>query len=79
MATNVPLPIRCATHRWRAPLVVGHHARRVRASTLDSSGRPPRMGVIRGLLNAIGGLLAGVVGLLKGLLQGVGNLLRRPF
>jgi hypothetical protein len=37
------------------------------------------MGVLRGLLQAVGGLLAGVFGLLRGLLQGVGNLLRRLF
>jgi hypothetical protein len=37
------------------------------------------MGVIRGLVRAVGGLLAGVGGLLRGLLQGVGRLLRRLF
>jgi hypothetical protein len=37
------------------------------------------MGVLRGLGQAIGGLLAGVFGLLRGVLQGVGSLLRRLF
>jgi hypothetical protein len=36
-----------------------------------------KMGVLRGLGRAVGGLLAGVFGLLRGLLQGVGRLLRR--
>jgi hypothetical protein len=35
------------------------------------------MGVLSGLLRAIGGLLMGVVGLLKGLFQGLGSLVRR--
>jgi hypothetical protein len=38
-----------------------------------------KMGVLRGLGRAVGGLLAGVFGLLRGLLQGVGSLLRRLF
>jgi hypothetical protein len=36
-----------------------------------------KMGVLRGLGRAVGGLLAGVLGLLRGVLQGVGSLLRR--
>jgi hypothetical protein len=35
------------------------------------------MGVLSGLLRAVGGLLLGVVGLLKGLFVGLGNLVRR--
>jgi len=35
------------------------------------------MGVIRGLVRAVGGLLAGVGGLLRGLFEGIGRLLRR--
>jgi hypothetical protein len=38
-----------------------------------------KMGVLRGLGRAVGGLLAGVFGLLRGVLQGVGSLLRRLF
>jgi hypothetical protein len=45
---------------------------------LDQRGRR-NMGVLRGLFQAVGGLLAGVFGLLRGLVQGVGNLLRRLF
>jgi hypothetical protein len=35
------------------------------------------MGVLRGLVRAVGGLLAGVGGLLTGLFQGIGRLVRR--
>ena len=35
------------------------------------------MGVLRGLLRAVGGLLLGVGGLLSGLLAGLGRLVRR--
>ena len=35
------------------------------------------LGLLSGLLAAVGGLLLGVFGLLKGLLVGVGKLLRR--
>jgi hypothetical protein len=35
------------------------------------------MGVLRGLLQAVGALLAGVLGLVRGLLQGVASLFRR--
>ena len=35
------------------------------------------MGVLSGLLRAVGGLLLGVGGLLKGLLAGLGRLVRR--
>jgi hypothetical protein len=35
------------------------------------------MGVLTGLLRAVGGLLLGVGGLLKGLFAGLGRLLRR--
>ena len=37
------------------------------------------MGLLRGLVRAVGGLLIGVFGLLKGLLTGLGSLLRRVF
>jgi hypothetical protein len=37
------------------------------------------MGVLRGLVRAVGGLLAGVAGLLRGLAEGAGRLLRRLF
>jgi hypothetical protein len=37
------------------------------------------MGVLRGLFQAVGGLLAGVFGLLRGVVQGVGSFLRRLF
>jgi hypothetical protein len=37
------------------------------------------MGLLRGLVRAVGGLLAGVFGLLKGLITGLGALLRRLF
>jgi hypothetical protein len=52
------------------------------ASTGRAGGRTnadgdDEMGLIRGLVLAVGGLLAGVVGLLKGVLIGVGNLVRR--
>jgi hypothetical protein len=42
-----------------------------------AGGEDLSMGVLRGLVRAIGGLLMGVAGLLKGLLQGLGNLVRR--
>jgi hypothetical protein len=46
-------------------------------------GNPPpddlEMGVIRGLVRAVGGLLAGVGGLLRGLFEGIGRFLRRLF
>jgi hypothetical protein len=35
------------------------------------------MGVLSGLLRAVGGLLAGVAGLLTGVFAGLGRLLRR--
>jgi hypothetical protein len=35
------------------------------------------MGVIRGLVRAIGGLLAGIGGLVRGLFEGIGRFLRR--
>jgi hypothetical protein len=35
------------------------------------------MGLLSGLLRAVGGLLLGVGGLLKGVLTGVGRLVRR--
>jgi len=35
------------------------------------------MGLLTGLLRAVGGLLLGVVGLLKGLFAGLGRLVRR--
>jgi hypothetical protein len=35
------------------------------------------MGVLRGLFQAVGALLAGVLGLVRGLLQGVASLFRR--
>jgi hypothetical protein len=35
------------------------------------------MGVLRGRVRAIGGLLMGVAGLLKGVFQGLGSLVRR--
>ena len=37
------------------------------------------MGVLRGLLSAVGGLLLGVAGLLKGVFAGLGRLVRRLF
>jgi hypothetical protein len=37
------------------------------------------MGVLSGLLRAVGGLLLGVGGLLKGLFAGLGRLVRRLF
>ena len=42
-----------------------------------SGGEHPGMGLLRGLVRAIGGLLMGVAGLLKSLFQGLGNLVRR--
>ena len=35
------------------------------------------MGVLRGLVRAVGGLLAGIGGLLTGIFQGLGRLVRR--
>jgi hypothetical protein len=35
------------------------------------------MGVLRGLLRAVGGLLLGVGGLLRGLVTGTGRLVKR--
>ena len=40
-------------------------------------GEELKVGVLRGVGRAVGGLLAGVFGLLRGVLQGVGSLLRR--
>jgi hypothetical protein len=46
-----------------------------RVTTQTSRGSP--MGVLRGLVRAVGGLLTGVAGLLIGVLRGLGSLLRR--
>jgi hypothetical protein len=41
--------------------------------------RSESMGVLRGLLRAVGGLVAGLVGLLTGVVAGLLSLLRRLF
>jgi hypothetical protein len=65
-----------AARRCLARMVAAAHRRRIAP---DRPGYDCRMGVLRGLLQAIGGLVMGVVGLLRGLLTGLGQLLRRLF